>query len=417
MVGGDDNQNEALESISVSFVGANDAATRAANGVSNGVGDENKVYKAYVFARELAPEHTGAQVGDWTVKTVAGSADDNTAIKAGNSQGQLSNVCSFTNVRQGDNVYVIANDPVMTTDYAEKLAHHGPDSERYIKEYIAELSKSYINGLTVKVDDVAKENGRKFIMAGSSVIKASTGDAGDAAGNKNVEVVLNRELAKVAFTALITADPAYEACGKVEFCTEKDKEDGIVVVRIPRKVSYFTQWDKDWYFPSTFKAGDNPLFKDWNMTNITTAAWTNVFHGDANNASGTTDTDKPFNNNVYDNSAKEYRLTWQLKNGSLKEQLINYKQNESTTVTDEVEDNVMEAPIFYSTPNYANDDASSTVICTQATIKQQLLINDPSIGKPYQALADKLAASAKLTVGDDKYWETAIGGGDTPSKH
>jgi len=60
---------------------------------------------------------------------------------------------------------------------------------------------------------------------------------------------------------LFTTTPVYEAYGKMAI---KDTEwkpdgttedpDGIVVVRIPRRVSPFTAQARDWYFPQSVDA-------------------------------------------------------------------------------------------------------------------------------------------------------------------
>lgn len=61
-----------------------------------------------------------------------------------------------------------------------------------------------------------------------------------------VSIPLNRELAKVFFNASVTTNPVYEAYGKMaikdaewENPTSTKDPDGIVVVRIPRRVSPF----------------------------------------------------------------------------------------------------------------------------------------------------------------------------------
>ena len=411
----DGGQKDVVKSISVSFVNSKAGSTTRGDydGMAAGEGTENNVYYAFVFARELNPTHPGALIGDWTVKQV-GALDNSTPLnKADGSAGSLTNMCTFDNVRQGENVYVIANDPNMTLEYAEQLSRRGPDSESYIKGYISELSKLYLNKL---VKPVGTAPDGKFVMAGKATIQTKAVDDNQDPDNRNVavEVGLDRELAKVAFSATVTATPSDEAAGKVYIAAD----DGIVVVRIPRKVSYFTQMDRDWYFPAKLTAGE-ALYKDWGMQSVTAAAtgWDKVFKGDtqkfsdpstAGSDAGTA-ASSCFNDHVYNEAAKEYRLTWQLDKDALTTGLITYgKGVQSPPTSGEIVNlnYTMEAPIFYATPNYSNDGASSTVICTQATIRKDLLINNLLSNQPYQALYDQLGAKTGLTDGDE-IWTTS----------
>lgn len=409
----DDGQKDVLKSISVSFVDSNTGSKTRGDydGMAAGEGTENAVYYAFVFARELSPTHPGALIGDWTVKQVGEITNTTPLNKADGSAGSLTNMCTFDNVRQGENVYVIANDPNMTLEYAEQLSRRGPDSESYIKGYISELNKLYLNSL-VKAVGTAPDG--KFVMAGKATIRTNAVDDNQDADNRSVavEVGLDRELAKVAFSATVTATPSDEAAGKVYI----GKDDGIVVVRIPRKVSYFTQMDRDWYFPAKLTSGE-ALYKDWGMQSTTTAAteWTNVFKGEAQKFSDPTQTGSDagtaasscFNDHVYNEAAKEYRLTWKLDATNLTTGLITYGKNATNPPASGELDNLnytLEAPIFYATPNYSNDAASSTVVCTQATIKKDLLINDLLNNQPYQALFDLLQDKTALAA--DVSWTT-----------
>lgn len=72
-------------------------------------------------------------------------------------------MCTFNGVRQGDSVYVVVNDPQMTLATAQTLAHQGDKSEAAIRAYISNLSKSYLNELTVTKDGTQD---KKYIMAG-----------------------------------------------------------------------------------------------------------------------------------------------------------------------------------------------------------------------------------------------------------
>lgn len=408
----DDGQKDVLKSISVSFVDSNTGSKTRGDydGMAAGEGTENAVYYAFVFARELSPSHPGALIGDWTVKQVGEITNTTPLNNADGSAGSLTNMCTFDNVRQGENVYVIANDPNMTLEYAEQLSRRGPDSESYIKGYISELNKLYLNSL-VKAVGTAPDG--KFVMAGKATIRTNAVDDNQDADNRSVavEVGLDRELAKVAFSATVTATPSDEAAGKVYI----GKDDGIVVVRIPRKVSYFTQMDRDWYFPAKLTSGE-ALYKDWGMQSTTTAAtgWTNVFKGEAQKFSDPTQAGSDagtaasscFNDHVYNEAAKEYRLTWKLDATNLTTGLITYGKNATNPPASGELDNLnytLEAPIFYATPNYSNDAASSTVVCTQATIKKDLLINDLLNNQPYQALYDQLGAKTGLTD-DGELW-------------
>lgn len=71
-------KGELIDAISIAFTNSTAPATRADKGEIEGVGTENNVYVAYLFAKENDPQHEGAKVGDWTVKRVAGdnSAED-----------------------------------------------------------------------------------------------------------------------------------------------------------------------------------------------------------------------------------------------------------------------------------------------------------------------------------------------------
>lgn len=405
----DEGQKDVVKSISVSFVDSKGTSTRGDyDGMAAGEGSENSVYYAFVFARELSPAHPGALVGDWTVKQV-GALDNATPLNnASGNAGTLSNMCTFDNVRQGENVYVIANDPNMTLAYAEQLSRQGTESESRIKGYISELTKLYLNKL---VKPVGTAPDGKFVMAGKATIRTQAVDNNEEGTDKNVtvEVGLDRELAKVAFSATVTANTGDEAAGKVYIAAD----DGIVVVRIPRQVSYFTQMDRDWYFPAKLGSGEM-LYKDWGMQTVTTAnsGWKNVFKGNSQlfdnpasaGASAGAEGSTCFNDHVYNEAAKEYRLTWQLDNNSLASGLITYGKGVQTPPTSGELPNLnhtMEAPIFYATPNYSDDAASSTVICTQATIKKDLLVNDLLANQPYQALYDLLQTT--LVVGDGSY--------------
>lgn len=327
-----------IDALSVSLV-SNSPSTRAV-GEQEGLGTENNVYVAYVFAKEAKPEHANAKVGDWTVQRVAGdeAATDaavNTKIEEGTvtDAGKLKNLASFKGVTQGDKIYVIVNDPNMSLAEANNLAHQGEASEEAIQAYVSSLSKEYLNGLVSKTDGNQKG---KYVMMGNGVIP--TGQTIPNGGTIYVPVTLEREMAKVIFKAAVTKDDTEEAAGNI---TVKEDEDGIIVMRIPRKVSPFTTQLRDWYYPQVPGAGE----LDWN------ASWpTKPFSGNTNSDPSTAGT--AFNQTVTAPTAKEYRMTWQLK----------AEGDGMTTVNERVS-----SPYFYVSPNYADDPACSSVVLLQAT--------------------------------------------------
>lgn len=306
-------KGELIDAISIAFTSSSAPATRADKGEIEGTGSENDVYVAYLFAKENDPLHEGAKVGDWTVKRVAGDAnaedkDVTTAITGGDvaTPGTKKNMCTFNGVRQGDSVYVVVNDPQMTLATAQTLAHQGDKSEAAIRAYISNLSKSYLNDLTVAID--GKQKG-KYIMAGVSAIPTNPNIPNGS--TVKVSIPLNRELAKVFFNASVTTNPVYEAYGKMAIEDTEWKPDGttedpdgIVVVRIPRRVSPFKAQARDWYFPQSADA----TAKDWNVEN-----WLKAFAGEKESAptvaevAGTT---PALNKGECNADAKEYRLTW-----------------------------------------------------------------------------------------------------------
>lgn len=328
-----------IDALSVSLV-SNSPSTRAAE--QEGQASENSVYVAYVFAKEAKPEHANAKVGDWTVQRVAGDnnatdADVTTAIEEGEvtDAGKLKNLASFKGVTQGDKIYVIVNDPNMSLAEANNLAHQGEASEEEIQKYVSSLSKEYLNGLVSKTD--GKQTG-KYAMMGSGVIP--TGQTIPNGGTIYVPVTLEREMAKVIFKAAVTKDEAQEAAGNI---TIKENEDGIIVMRIPRKVSPFTTQLRDWYYPQVPGAGE----LDWNTS------WpTKPFDGNAK-SDPSTENAAFFNKTVTAPTAKEYRMTWVLKADG---------DNGMTTINERVS-----SPYFYVTPNYADDPACSSVVLLQAS--------------------------------------------------
>lgn len=328
-----------IDALSVSLV-SNSASTRAEQ---EGKGTENDVYVAYVFAKEAAPGHENAKVGDWSVQRVAGDgnttdADVTTKITEGTVTDSkvLKNLASFKGVTQGDNIYVIVNDPNMSLAEANNLAHQGEDSEEAIKAYISSLSKEYLNGLVKKADDT--QQGR-YMMAGKGAIP--TGQTIPNGGTIYVPITLEREMAKVVFKAAVTKDEAQEANGNIEI--QKDK-DGIIVMRIPRKVSPFTTQIRDWYYPQVPGSGE----LDWGSG----TKWASTAPFDGNTKSDPETAGTAFNKTVTAPTAKEYRMTWILADAGNGMTIINERAT---------------SPFFFVTPNYADDPACSNVILLQAT--------------------------------------------------
>lgn len=334
---GGNGQNEIVDAIQIRFVSG--GASRAHDGVENGLAQENKLFHAFVFAKEAAPKHVAAREGDWTVKEVGNGTVE---IPAGNTAGQLGNMATFSGVRQGDNVYVLANYPDMTLADAELLARNGAKSEDKIKAFIANVKKDYLSSLNFSSEATgAPSTNSQYIMAGMGTIPVSpTIPNGETV---IVPVKLDREMAKVIFYATVTKDVDYAACNRLEI----KNDDGIVVARVARKVSPFTTQGSAWYFP--FPAGDED--KDWDI-----AGWLTPFDGEKQSAADNTQTTVPlFNNELHNADAKEYRYTWDLSNAT------------ANTVRAYLNDGWIFSPYFYVSPNYSNDAAKATVIATQAT--------------------------------------------------
>lgn len=362
--GANGEKGELVDAISIKFVESG-TATRNTNGdaTQDGVGDENNVYVAYVFAREAAPLHAGAMDGDWTVKRVIANpvadkdkTDDKVTTpitsKAGTdaeapSQGAMA---TFAGVQMGDNVYVIVNDPKMDLNKAETMAHKGAATEAAIKAYVSKVDKETLNALTTK--DAAKpdDTGKKrFIMAGVASIPTNPNTPNGQ--TVKVPVELNRELAKVKFTTTVTTDAQYEAYKKVKL----QAGDGLIVVRIPREVSFFTEQARDWYYPKAYAADT----EDW------TTDWTDAFDGQNFTAKASAEAiDAGFNTLAPAlATAKEYRLTWA---APADDATVDAK-TKNLLVRDAKGTGTLASPFFYVTPNYSAYAGCATVICTQAT--------------------------------------------------
>ena len=385
--GGQTGEGAMIDAIKVSFQDTG-ASTRADQPDEDGIGTENAVYHAFVFAREASPGHAGARVGDWSVQEVkrddAGKLEDGVTGDETQVNKSLKNAAVFKGVRQGDHIYVIANDPNLTFAMAQTLARNGEQSEDKIKAYISNVSKEYLEGLSYRSQTAAAlAPTGKFVMAGMGTIPTNPSIANGS--TVTVPVSLDRELAKVFFYASVTNDPAKEAAGKIQL---KDGEDGFVVVRIPKQVSPFTQQSGEWYFPPIAVDAD----KDWDIT-----GWLKVFDGKGEIAGGTAgDATNYFNKNEYlatgavASTIKEYRLT--------------YKMGAPVAAPQSyLVDGFMYSPYFYVTPNYANNAGCATVICTQATYTgNAALISKVTEEMIKDALADATFRGAAATAFDTK---------------
>lgn len=382
---GGENQGELVDAISVYFT--NPKTTYAYSEAVGGDGTESNVYHAFIFAKENNPEHAAALVGDWTVREVKGEKDGD-PIKAGDEgkPSTLKNMATFKGVRQGDNVYVIANDPNMNLSAAEKMAHQGKDSEAAIKAYTSTLTKEYLNSLAVKSEKATQPTG-KFIMAGKATIPTNPTQPNNT--TMRVPVTLDREVAKVVFSATVTNNSEQEAYTKVKI----KEDDGIIIARIPRSVSFYADQIRDWYFPLN---GDITT-KDWGTD------WVVAFDGETK-ASPKGET--PAFNNTAKKGAKEYRYTWDGTSS-----LASYTAPKDI---DPVDGGQIASPIFYVTPNYANHSSCATVIVTQATyVGDNTLVRDVTAEILKDALKQNTFPGITEITGD--FWAES-GDGDNLSK-
>lgn len=372
---GGENQGELVDAISVYFT--NPKTTYAYSDAVGGNGTESNVYHAFIFAKENNPEHAAALVGDWTVKEVKGEGTD--PIEAGDEgkSSTLKNMATFKGVRQGDNVYVIANDPNMNLSAAERMAHQGKDSEAAIKAYTSTLTKEYLNGLAVKSDKAVLPAG-KFIMAGKATIPTNPTQPNNT--TMRVPVTLDREVAKVVFSATVTNKSEQEAYTKVKI----KEDDGIIIARIPRSVSFYADQERDWYFPLN---GDITT-KDWGTD------WVVAFDGEKKTDPKTSGI--PAFNNTAKKGAKEYRYTWDTKSS-----LVSYTE---PSAADPVDGGKIASPIFYVTPNYANHSSCATVIVTQATyVGDNTLVRDVTAEILKDALKKNIFPGVTEITGN--FWE------------
>ena len=382
-----------VEGISINFGESKGSSkTRAYAGNQIGEGTEGMIYEAYIFAKEANPTHPRSLVGDWTVLRV--TADQSTGaivaetggvdteatlkkdLKKAINEGSkadvewlVKNVATFKGVRQGDYVYVIANDPNLTLAQASALAHNGETSEDGIKGYVASINKDYLNGLTY-AGDAKDADGKdilptgKLIMGGREMIPVSPNIPSN--GEFSMTIGLDRELSKVNFSASISTNDADVAKGKVEFL----EDDGIVVARISRKASPFAEQIGDWYVPANNCVEDWPINNHALVNNKYTALCDGTFEGsfifDGTSTTPITNWMKDvtipagFNGVAPASSVTEYRYSWKLQPGAelTKNSNMVYLSGDKGTIY---------APVFYTTPNYSASTNSVTVICTQAT--------------------------------------------------
>lgn len=384
-------EGELVEAISINF-GEAKLNTRAYAGTEKGEGTEGRIYEAFIFAKEANPSHTRAKTGDYTVIRVTanpgtgqlitetGGVDEaefekSALTKAINESATadvewlVENVATFHGVRQGDYVYVIANDPSLTLAQASEKAHQGENSEAMIKDYVAALNKDYLNGLVYRPEYVVGGKGElpsgKFFMAGREMIPVSPTIPSN--GVFALNIGLDRELAKVNFKASVSTSTADAACDNVVF----KEDDGIVVARISRKTSPFVnQENGDWYVPSITNKEDWPINNHALVNGVyssfcdATMEGARVFDGTSTTpitdwVTGTT-IPASFNATAPAADVTEYRYSWKIKSDNAKDvkDPANYVYVQSGTLY---------APMFYTTPNYSNNTNSVTVICTQAT--------------------------------------------------
>lgn len=408
-----------VEGISINFGESEAAHTRAYSGTQAGEGTEGMIYEAFIFAKEANPTHPRALDGDWTVIRVTADQQTGTAVteiggvddkginktdlkiainehSLKDKQWLVQNVASFKGVRQGDYVYVIANDPNLTLTQAAELAHKGASSEDGIKGYIASINKDYLGKLTFAPEAKDKDDKEllpsgKFFMAGRKMIPVSPNVPSN--GNIPMTIGLDREVAKVSFSANISTSDEDVAKGKVAF----QEGDGIVVARIARKASPFAEQVPDWYVPANNCVEDWPI-NDHALVNGAYSAFCDgttegsfVFDGTSGTAitnwiTGTT-IPAGFNSVAPAASVTEYRYSWKLKDGDelTKNSNFVYLSGDKGTIY---------APVFYTTPNYSNNTNSVTVICTQATYTARGVFS-------FADMADKYIDAALAATDED----------------
>ena len=375
-----DNWEANMEGLTINFGTATGPTTRDYSGETPSEGTEAMIYDAYVFAREANPGHQNPLEGDWTV--IKCKVNDESKIVEGESQvtnpdgtKTLKNVATFHGVRQGDMVYVIANDPNMTLDLANSLAHQGTKSEDKIKNYTSILAKEYLGGLNFGAK-VTKPEG-KFIMGGMAQIPVAPTLPSN--GTLELEVGLDRELSKVLFQANVTATPSDAAYQLVEF----RQGDGIVVARIAPTTSMFSSdREANFYVPvpsctENWPINDHSLVEGvFSKLCDQTIEGSKMFDGMyvtdaavegrkvAQVWNGMNLADK-FNMTNPAGDVQEYRYSWILPEGTAVGSETVYGTQTENLVYGNTKS--LYASTFYTTPNYGANVNGTTVICTQAT--------------------------------------------------
>lgn len=363
----DENWQADVEGLTINFATLAKPNTRAYSGTTASVGTEAVIYDAYVFAKEANPKHDRGLTGDWTVIKCQVNADGIVEgvdqVKNPDGTTTLKTVATFHGVRQGDYVYVIANDPNMTLDIAEGLAHKGQNSESNIKAYTSMLSKEYLGGLAFGKTQTTPKG--KFVMAGLAQIPVAPTLPSN--GTIELEVGLDRELSKVDFKANTSATPSDEAYQVVEF----KEGDGITVVRIAQKTSMFTERDADFYIPSPTCVENWPVNDHNALYSDQTILGSRMFDGGS--ATDITDWNGltiPANFNITNPAGgiEEYRYSWVLPAATGVADAtgkIEYGKQETSMLYGS--NKSINAPIFYTTPNYSKNTNAVTAVCTQAT--------------------------------------------------
>lgn len=410
----DDNWQADIEGLTINFATMAPPKTRAYSGETESKGTEAVIYDAYVFAREANPKHDRGLTGDWTVIKCEVNGD---GIVKGESQVEnadktvtLKNVATFHGVRQGDYVYVIANDPNMTLDIAEGLAHKGTQSEEMIKAYTSMLSKEYLGGLAYGKDKTNPVG--KFVMAGMAQIPVAPTLPSN--GTVELEVGLDRELSKVDFTAYTSSTPSDEAYEVVEF----REGDGITVLRIAPTTSMFTERDADFYIPSptcveNWPINDHSIIENGGFSKFCdqTIPGSVMFDGVSATEIDWNGMKIPANFNTTNpaGNVEEYRYSWVLPAGTLVDGKMTFGSKETDMLYGSSKS--IKAPIFYTTPNYSKNTNAVTAVCTQATyIGRDVFMNsglNAALTKALEATGEKIefptADGGTLTLDNPLY--------------
>lgn len=404
----DENWQADVEGLTINFATlATGPNTRAYSGETESKGTEAFIYDAYVFAKEANPKHDNGLTGDWTVIKCKvnddGVVEGESKVENPDKTVTLKNVATFHGVRQGDYVYVIANDPNMTLDIAEGLAHQGQSSEKNIKAYTSMLSKEYLGGLAFGKTQTDPTG--KFVMAGLAQIPVAPTLPSN--GTVEVEVGLDRELSKVNFKANTSSTPSDEAYQVVEF----QKGDGITVLRIAPTTSMFTERDADFYVPSPTCVENWPIndhsFADnlgFSKSCDQTIQGSVMFDGGAATDLVWNGVTIPANFNTTNPAGgiEEYRFSWVLPaaNGAADATgKIEYGSKTGNMLYGS--NKVINAPVFYTSPNYSKNSNAVTAICTQATYIGRDVFQNSGLNA---AVAQALACTTEkitFTAGSD----------------